>query len=170
MSPDLAADFDRIDEAAKDQMFIGVDFAVGPGSTAFVKREKATGHIIDMEIIDDPILEHPDSPELKVVGGTEAPALVPKKCSLFTCTRTSEYVVVLLLRPRNYQGRPIRMRCGLQVCRHCRFPIPDKFITEESWQRLLAHFDRRNMARPHRILTDVEYVPIGEDQDLDGFE
>ena len=105
-------------------------------------------------------------------NGVAAPAktgLEIRKCSQLNCNNAAEVVVVLLLRPAGYRGRPMRMRCGLVVCTACRSPIPDKFIDNESWSRLLAHFDAKGQKRPHRILTDVEYVPIGEDADLDGY-
>jgi hypothetical protein len=92
-----------------------------------------------------------------------------RKCDRHDCCATAEYVVVLLCRPANYSGRPIRMRCGLVVCGEHREPIPDKYMTNESWQELLLHFDRTNQARPARILTEVDFTPITADPDLDGY-
>jgi len=101
-----------------------------------------------------------------------------RTCSRFDCCdpakpeggpRQAEYVVVLLLRPAGYAGKPMRMRVGLVVCADHREPIPDKFIQQEDWDRLMQHFDQTGQVRPARILTEVEYVPIADDPDLDGY-
>lgn len=95
-----------------------------------------------------------------------------RRCSLRTCSgRDAVAVVVLLLRPAGHRGPPMRMRIGVCVCEACKSPLPDKFLTNAEWSRLLEEqFDRRKIARPSRILTEVDYVPIGDDPDLDGLE
>lgn len=101
--------------------------------------------------------------------------LKPRKCMATGCKNDCTHVVTLLLRTREqlYKGKPMRMRVGLVVCsrpEHRPKNADPFFANKGDWERLLEHFDRRKWPRPHRILTDVDYVPIDKDPDLEGYE
>lgn len=83
-------------------------------------------------------------------------------CSRFGCENKASWKVILLLRPRNYRGEPVRGSTGLCVCGDHKSKLPDPFITQETWNQILAAFDERKLARPHRILTEVDYETFNE--------
>lgn len=81
-------------------------------------------------------------------------------CMRQGCEQEAKWRVVLLVRPKS-SNVFARGQTGLAVCDSHRERLPDKFITDEGWKAILEAFDRMGRARPHRILTEVTYDPIG---------
>jgi hypothetical protein len=82
------------------------------------------------------------------------------ECDRTGCAGIAKWRPILLLRPRDYEGPPARLKVLIGVCDAHREQWPDPFITEESWKQILDGADAAGMTRPHRIRTLVEYEQI----------
>ena len=81
-------------------------------------------------------------------------------CCHKLCAMPAEYQVVVCLRAKNYHGPPLKVRPAVLVCPDHRPTIPDPFISDDDWLKLVEHVVGQGGQRPHRISTTVEYEPL----------
>lgn len=89
-------------------------------------------------------------------------------CARIKCGEAAEFYPVLLLRPKGYEGEPVRALVKLPVCAvHAKkdIELPEVYLPEPGWKAILGGFDSMKRVRPHRAATRLEFVDIAIDGD-----
>lgn len=76
----------------------------------------------------------------------------------------AEYFPILLVRPKNYSGRPARVCIQLPLCEKHAKGKPEEFITENAWNMIIGAYAKLGKRKPHRASCGIDFDYIAAEK------